>query len=188
MQKNSAYNRDDVAQHFGLASGEKLGYVLIGEYRTDEAIFLKCVLNNMDCFLSGQLDIDTNENFANSDLGALGPTIGIMALSLPFDSTEWRDIIARTPQVKSQNYAVQGNLDSFAVCGLTKMAVVVGWVFESANNILWLEDGEGNMHSLEKAHRIFRQDVHEAMGDAITRSAQEAGFVITLDGIKRGPA
>ena len=179
-------NRDDVAQHFGLASGEKLGYVLIGEYRTDEAIFLKCALNKMDCFLSGQLDIDTSENFVNSDLSALGPAIGIMALSLPFDSTEWRDIIARTPQAKSQNSAVQGNLDSFAVCARTKMAVVVGWVFESANNILWLEDGEGNMHSLEKAHRIFRQDVHEAMGDIITQSVQEAGFVITLDGVKEG--
>ena len=101
-------NRDDVAQHFGLASDEKLGYVLIGEYRTDEAIFLNCVLNNMDCFLSGQLDIDTSENFVNCDLSALGPAIGIMALSLPFGSTEWRDIIARTPQAKSTKFCGSG--------------------------------------------------------------------------------
>lgn len=64
--------------------------------------------------------------------------------------------------------------------------LVVGWVMAAPDLKVWLECDENNIFDLNKAYRIFRKDVLDAIWKDVPDANTESGFLLKIDRVKPG--
>lgn len=77
-----------------------------------------------------------------------------------------------------------GYLEAAATSTLTGECVVVGWIKNAPDVVVWLENKDSEKISLNNAFRFNRQDVDEAYGNTFGYIRGDAGFIIRIAGIK----
>jgi O-antigen biosynthesis protein len=176
--------RPDVASHFKLAD-ELLGFVLVADSIGTEPVSMTWDLAGQQQAMSQPLTFDAEAGLRATDT-ALGPALAHVALSLPPHSPQWRALVAKVPASTAQNRNAKGYLEAVSACEKSGDGVVVGWVVQGKHAHVWLEDEDGNTHSLEGAYRRFRQDVHDAVGGGFDHASRDAGLVARMSGLKTG--
>ncbi len=180
--------RSDVAKHFALDAGDKLGMVLVAECPEDHPICLSWeagAQRGISRILEFGTSADTTQIGAR-ERNILGPALGMLALALPPFSDQWRSFIRHIAPSSGPCSSARGHLEGAAAVERTKDAVVYGWAVHTPTGFVWLEDDSGHIYSLEEAYRFFRQDVHDSVAMNFSHGTGEAGFVVCLHGLKPG--
>ena len=178
--------RADVAQHFALPAGTPCGFVLVVDCKGDDGITLNWTHADGSRGQSQPLRLNTDAKLSAADQAALGPVLNLMSGRLPLNSAEWKQLVAQAPAASGPCRGARGYLEGAAACDQTKDAVVVGWVVQTPETQVWLEDQNGHAYALDNAYRRFRQDVHDAVGNDFGHASRNAGFVLHIQGLKAG--
>lgn len=185
-----AVPRHDVATHLGLsgAQADTLGFVLVAEHSRTDGISIGWRLPGRSAFeVAPPLTVRQASAFCSDDQGAVGPALGLFAAAATPFSPAWCDAVARVPAATSGCRQVAAYLEGAYACRQTGHAVVTGWVAHAPDLPVWLEDGQGNLHRLDGAYRLPRQDVSEALGPDFGSCADtRTGFQLRLDGVLPG--
>lgn len=89
--------RPDVANHFSLTSGDDLGFVLVADYAGMDPITLTWLNGHCEQEASQPLQFSMQPTIDAAAHGAHGPALGLLALSLPPHTPQWRSLIAKAP-------------------------------------------------------------------------------------------
>ncbi len=184
--RHVSVSRPDVASHFEIEGDDRLGFVLVADAPSDEAISLAWEEESGRIAVSQPLKFSLNASSSSSDLQSLGPAMGLLALAEEPHSKPWASLIACAPAASSPCPTARGFLEGAAACELTREAVVVGWVVHTPGTVVWLEDESGKTFPLDSAFRRFRQDVHDAVGHEFGHASRDAGFIVRVRGLKTG--
>ena len=176
--------RPDVASHFNLPD-DQLGFVLVADSDGLANISLTWQFPGDQQLASQALKFSAQSGISGAE-SAFGPALGLLALSLPPHTSQWRDLITKAPLSATPCRNAKGFLEGISACEQTGDAIVVGWVVHSPNSLVWLEDDAGNTYPLENAYRRFRQDVHDAVGHEFGHASRDAGLVARISGLKIG--
>jgi O-antigen biosynthesis protein len=180
--------RPDVAAHFGMASGDDLGFVLVVECPDEKPLSLSWRVDGQYA-VSRPLQFSSSTSVASitsRERAILGPALGMLALAYPPFSEKWRSFMKSATVSSGPCRSAKGFLEGAVVVEKTRAAVVYGWLVHTPSTVVWLEDDTGHPHSLEGAFHTFRQDVHDAVGQEFGHASREAGFLCFLDGVKPG--
>lgn len=178
--------RPDVATHFQLANGDRLGFVLVADGPVDATVSLAWEDEGGQVHTSQALKFTTDVSSSAGDLQNLGPALGLLALAQEPHSKQWASLIARAPAVSAACRTARGSLEGAVACELTREAVIVGWVVQAPGSVVWLEDDEGRTFRLDSAFRRFRQDVHDAVCQEFGHASRDAGWMVRVRGLKPG--
>lgn len=181
-----AVERPDVATHFKLSTGDGLGFVLVSETNHDAEMSLCWNAGGVKTVsLPLRFSVATDWlAMSASEQALLGPAIGIFVQQYPPFTAPWISLVKSMPVLSDICANARGFLEGARASEKTKDAIVFGWFVNTPGSVVWLEDGSGNMHSLEGAYRQFRQDVHDAVGQEFGHTCREAGFIFRLHGLK----
>lgn len=176
--------RPDVASHFNLPD-DQLGFVMVADSDGLATISLTWQFPGDQQLTSQALKFSAQSSISGTE-SAFGPALGLLALSLPPHTPQWRDLITKAPLSATPCRNAKGFLEGISACEQTDEAIVVGWVVHSPNSLVWLEDDAGNTYALENAYRRFRQDVNDAVGHEFGHASRNAGLVARISGLKVG--
>ncbi len=184
-----AVARQDVASHFGRSEGEGLGFVLVAQADAAQAAAVALgweLRRGGSAGRSRPLRFGTELPTTEGELAALGPALGLLALTQEAHSPAWVDLIARAPLSAQPCRSARGFLEGAAACDTTQDGIVVGWAVHTPGTVVWLEDETGRSYPLGQAFRRFRQDVHDAVGQDFGHASRDAGFIVRVRGLKAG--
>lgn len=176
--------RPDVAEHYGITSAERLGFVLVGPPGPD-GIELLCgdaghqVVHPIAVEPAGPLD-------ANA-CALMMPALAWLASTMTPFSEEWVELIALIPAGAAADAQVTGVLDEVAASANVRCAIASGWVSAPPSAVVWLQDSNGVVHGLGNAFRMHRDDVRSALSRTSSVLVQQKpGFCLHLAGIEPG--
>lgn len=174
-------NRPDVAQHYKLpiASGEELGFVMYLPNRPDDAVAIAWRHSKQVTVMFAPLRIGTLEDV--SDWYPFGGIISLLSKFPPF-TPEWQILLDKAPIASRKTDRAHAHLEVACCITLTDDAIVAGWETHERDTLVWLEDDRGQVYSLDKAFRRYRQDVIDHVGGALSSPQYDsrAGFVLHL--------
>lgn len=180
--------RPDVAAHFDMKSDNMLGFVLVAEsaeVETSDNISISIhSLPNTPPVWSQPIKFASLTPDVASKRQAFGSAVGLLAQTCEPLSQQWLDIIRLAPLSTLPCRSAKGFLENATVPEHSKDGVVVGWIVQTPQAVVWLEDDKGQVYSLDGAYRRFRQDVHDAVGHEFGGFSQNAGFIVRVYGLR----
>lgn len=175
----SSFARADVVEHFGLSTGIRPGFVLVGAGTDQGPVELGCAPRGTNDWTFCPVVLADAGQLTEADAVMLGPARALLARSFTRFSRDWmRAVAVASPQGGRTTAA--GHLEGAALAVGTSHVVVCGWVAVESGGEMWLEDDLGNGHPLDGASWRMRHDVYRAVGPELGSGAIEAGFVIHL--------
>lgn len=170
-------DRADVAAHFSLPSTEKYGFVLVAPIDRGESEV------NFGWSAGGNAVAELLPLVESTDHPALRQAAPIIAASFvscfpPF-SPAWTTLLGGAMPIPTRE--ASGVLEAAAVFEPGEQAVLAGWVVSRPGTVVWIQDSNGAMHSLESACWRNRSDVYEATGGRFGAAALQSGFVTRID-------
>ncbi|UDM53338.1 glycosyltransferase family 2 protein [Cupriavidus sp. MP-37] len=179
--------RPDVAAHFAMQSDTMLGFVLVAE-SVDVLANVELAISvhpgpNVVPVWSQPLKFASLATDVESKRQAFGPAVGLLAQTCEPLSQEWLDIIRLAPTSNLPCRGAKGFLEIAAAPEQSKEGIVVGWIVQTPQAVVWLEDDKGQVYSLDSAYRRFRQDVHDAVAHEFGAFSQNAGFIARVRGL-----
>ncbi|NQW94416.1 MAG: glycosyltransferase family 2 protein [Polaromonas sp.] len=175
--------RPDVASHFKLPD-DQAGFILVADSDATQMACLTWQLPGGQHAISQALAF--TEEYSAEVETAFGQAIAILASTLPPHTPHWHDLIAKVlPNILPCAHA-KAFLEAASVCQQTGDCIIVGWVVQQSDTLVWLEDDTGKTYPLQGAYRRFRQDVHDAVGSEFGHARRNAGLVARITGCKAG--
>lgn len=176
--------RPDVAAHFGLPSGDSLGFVLVGPAGGNQVELIHRMPGRQTVHA---LTVEPARALDDNASALMMPAIVWLAgMAAPL-SAAWRELIAMVPSVATTAANAAGALDSAVASAVVAHGVAVGWLVAPRGTVAWLQDGEGGFYSLVGAFRSYRDDVQLALSHNVASAAPyEPGFVVHLEGVRPG--
>ena len=175
-------DREDVAAHFGTASGSGLGFVLVAPAVVDEDVSLVCGSGSEQSVFAllaeGTAPLDANASIL------MMPALAWLASTLEPFSEEWVTLVRLIPAASCRNGSVFGALDKALASANVRHGFVSGWVTGPSTAIAWLQNDDGQIYDIRDAFRIHRDDVREAL--STTMVLHKPGFCLDLQGIFPG--
>ncbi|MDQ3288188.1 MAG: glycosyltransferase family 2 protein [Pseudomonadota bacterium] len=174
-------DREDVAVHFGKASGTDLGFVLVAPL-VDEDVALVCGRGAEQSFHALLVEdagsMDTNA----SDL--MMPALAWLASRLTPFSQDWVKLVGLIPVSAGNSGNVFGGLDKALASANVRHGFVSGWVTGPSAAVAWLQIGNGEIFDLRNAFRLHRDDVRAALSTTIV--LHKPGFCLDIEGVFPG--
>ncbi|MDQ7990026.1 MAG: glycosyltransferase [Candidatus Dactylopiibacterium sp.] len=176
-------DRPDVRTHFSLDEHTRCGFVLMADHDGGPAsVRLTLGEQLLECAVLQPQPLTTQ---VLKD-ASFGDALHALAYQMPAFSPCWSALVAAMPDSPEACTYARGHLEAAALSERSGQTVVIGWEVARRDTIVWVEDGAGRPHALDKAYRFNRQDVFEAVRGSFDQRAANAGFVVLLDGAARG--
>lgn len=171
--------RTDVTLHFPDAEERDLGFVLLTEAGSGNAVTL-CwktggIVNEAPLSIADVNEID------EAAMSTLGPVRMMLVRQLVPGSTDWKKLMP-APSTAASAHA-RGFLESAVVISPTGRALVSGWVVGEPTAQFWLENDRADVFPLAGASWRARPDVMESMGYQFGADALDSGFVVYLESV-----
>jgi len=178
--------RPEVAQRFGLAADDRVGFafVLEGDHRGD----LQLAWTHARPRRCGAqpLAIACEAPTHARAWRAVAPLLLELVLARAPFSREWTTLVQRLGDAPAPDDACLGYLERAIACAVSGRALAVGWCAEDPGAVFWLESDDGTLHPLTRAQRHFRDDVFAHMRRLGSGARPEAGFGMVVEGIAPG--
>ena len=176
--------RPDVAAHFDVPAGRKLGFVLMGPAPEGR---LELVCGTRERQVSYPLELETPGVLDDNAAALMMPALVSLARDVEPLGQQWRHLVSLIPSVEGASDRMVGAFDEALASAGVQHGKASGWLTVPDGVPVWIQDSSGGVHGFAGCAWIDRPDVSDALAKTLRSPVKrKPGFHVHLQGVAPG--